>query len=128
MISNMGFHQKISNDIADRWMVLKDLQNKQKIKYNASFISLSLFPRIQMVQNRVFRNTSILIYLFRIIIIISCKVAVNVICFTVSSSDDLEISLLAVNVFKQSCPLLQLQNGVLLVAYTYLRRTLLVLH
>ena len=74
------------------------LQNKQKIKYNFSFISLSLFPRIQTDRNWVVWNTSILIVLFKIRII--WKVAVNVICFAVSSSDDLEIFLVAVNGFK----------------------------
>ena len=83
-------------------MGLKDLQNKQKIKYNISFISLSLFPRIQMVRNWVVRHTYILIVLFQTITRIIWKVAVNVICFTVSSSDDFEISLVAVNGFKQS--------------------------
>ena len=42
MICNMGFNQKIRNYITDRWMGMKDLQNKPKIKYNVSFISLSL--------------------------------------------------------------------------------------
>ena len=37
---NIGFYQKFRNDINDRWMGLKDIQNKQKIKYNVSFISL----------------------------------------------------------------------------------------
>ena len=32
----MGFYQKIRNDITDRWMGLKDLQNRQKNKYNVS--------------------------------------------------------------------------------------------
>ena len=67
-----------------------------KIKYNVSFISVSLFPLIQMVRNRVIRNTSILVVLFKTIIRIIWKNNVNVICFTVSSSDDLEISLIAV--------------------------------
>ena len=47
----MGFYQKIRNVITDRWMRLKVLQNKQKIKYNVSFISIPYFPRIQMIQN-----------------------------------------------------------------------------
>ena len=128
MICNMGFYQKIRNDITDRWMGLKDLQNRQKIKYNVSFISLSLFTRIQMVRNWIVRNTSILIVLFKSITRIIWRVAVNVIFFTVSSSDDLEISQVAVNGFKQSCPPWQLQNGVLLVASTYLRRRPLALH
>ena len=93
----------IRNDITDRWMGMKDLQNKHKIKYNISFISLSLFPRIQMDRNCVTRNTLILIVIFKTIIRIIWKVAVNVICFTVSSSGDLEISLVAVNGFKHSC-------------------------
>ena len=74
-------------------MGLKDLQNKQK-KYNVSFISLSLFPRIQMILNRAVGNTSILIVLLKTNIRIIWKVAVNVICSTVSSSDDLKIPLL----------------------------------
>ena len=45
MICNMGFYQKIRNDITDIWMGLKDLQNKQEIKDNVSLITLSLFPR-----------------------------------------------------------------------------------
>ena len=61
----MGFYQKIRNDITDRWMGLKDLQNKHKINYNVSFISLSLFPLIQIVKNWVARNTSILIVCFQ---------------------------------------------------------------
>ena len=48
--------------------------------------------------------------------------------FPVSSLDDLEISLVALNGFKQSCPPWPLQNGVLLVASTNFHRTLLVLH
>ena len=77
----------------------KDLQSKQKFKYNVSLISLTLFPSIQIVRNWVIRNTStlIIIGLFKTIIRIIWKVATNVICFTVSSSDDLEISLVAVN-------------------------------
>ena len=125
----MGFYQKIRNDITDRWIGLKDLQNKQKIKFSVSFIFLSLFPRIQMAQNLVVRNASILIVLFKTIIRFIWKVeGEGEICFKVSSSDGLEISLVAVNAFKQSCSTWQLQKGVLLVASTYLRRTLHTLH
>ena len=99
IICNMGFYQKITNDITYRWMGLKSLQNKQKIKYNVSFIYLSLFPRIQMVRSWVVRNISILIILFKTITRIIWKVAVNVSCFTVSSSDDVEISLVGLNIF-----------------------------
>ena len=95
----MGFYQKITNDITYRWMGLKSLQNKQKIKYYVSSIYLSLFPRIQMVRSWVVRNISILIVLFKTITRIIWKVAVNVICFTVSSSDDVEISLVGLNIF-----------------------------
>ena len=42
MICNMGFYQTIRKDITGRWMRLKDLQNKQKIKLN-----VSLFPTYQ---------------------------------------------------------------------------------
>ena len=98
----MGFYQKIRNYVNAIWMGLKDLQNKEKIKYNVSFLSLSLFPCIQN-SPKLGRQEHLHPHCFRIIKII-CMVAVNVMCFTVFSSDVLETSLVAVNGFKQSYP------------------------
>ena len=103
MICNTGFYQKIRNDITDRLMGLKDVQNKQKIKYNVSFISFFI-PAHPNGPTLGRQEHSILIVLFKTIIKITWKVTVNVICFTVSSTDDLEISLVAVNhVHHDSC-------------------------
>ena len=74
-------------------------ERQTKIKYNVSFISLSLFPRIQMVRNWVARNTPILIVLFKTIIRIMCQCNL----FHSVLFMDLEVSLVTVNGFKQSC-------------------------
>ena len=72
------FYQKIRNDLADRWMGLKGLQNKQKIKYNVSFISYSLFTTHLNSPKLIVRNTYILKTITRII----WKVSVNSIYFS----------------------------------------------
>ena len=127
MMCNMGFYQKIRNDITVRWIGLKDLRNKQKIKYNVSyfFIFIPTRPNGPKLGHQGHLHPHCFIQDHHQNHLEGCCIFNLFHSVLFRWFENLP---LAVNGFKQSCPPWQLQNGVLLVASIYLRRTLIALH
>ena len=83
----MGFYQKIRNDVTDGWD-WKIYKKKPKKLSIMSLLFLHLYSHAFKRSNLGHRKHSIRLVVFKTIIRIIWKVNVDVICFTVSSSDN----------------------------------------